>query len=48
MTGRERRHLWSVPQPSASGEEPEPPEPEDPKDPKDPEPPDEELCVVLW
>jgi hypothetical protein len=42
MTPRERRHLWSVPPPSDTDEDPEPPKPDDP------EPPDEELHVLLW
>jgi hypothetical protein len=42
MTGRERRHLQSVPPPSSSEDDPEPTEPEDP------EPPDEDIRVLLW
>ena len=42
MTDRERRHLWSVPAPSGSDEDPEPHELDDP------EPPDEDFRVLLW
>lgn len=42
MTGREPRHLWSVPPPSPSDEDPEPP------DEDEPEPPEEDTRVLLW
>jgi hypothetical protein len=42
VTADEPRHLWSVPPPSSSDEDPEPPDWEDP------EPPEDGTEVLLW